>query len=279
MAPCSPADLRLRLRAELLRRLSDNATALSERELAQPALVVSPHPDDESLGCGGTILRKRALAAPVTIVFLTDGAHSHDRYADPADMRVTRRGEALRAAAALGVAENDVIFLDIEDGRLAAHETLATECLRTLLTDRRPVEIFLPSRFEMPSDHVAAYRAGIAAVRTTGRRATIREYPVWLWQHYPWAVAEHYVRRSRLARFAAALRANRRLLSGFRTYCEIGTVRDGKRRALAAHASQMTGLEGHAHWPTLRDVSRGEFAACFERDREFFQTSEVIADD
>lgn len=278
MALFSAADLRFRLRAELLRRLNDNATALSERELARPALVVSPHPDDESLGCGGTILRKRALAAPVTIVFLTDGAHSHDRYADPADMRMTRQGEALRAAAALGVAEKDVVFLDVEDGHLAAHETLVIECLRALLTDRRPVEIFLPSRFEMPSDHTAAYRAGIAAVRATGRRATIREYPVWLWQHYPWAVAENYVGRSRFRRFAAAVRANRRLLGGFRTCCDIGAVKDGKRLALAAHASQMTGFEGHERWPTLRDVSSGEFAACFDRDREFFQTTEVIAD-
>lgn len=277
MASSSHAELRARLRAELLRRMTANARALSERELAQPALVVAPHPDDESLGCGGTILRKRALAAPVTIAFLTDGSHSHDRYADPADMRVRRRGEALRAAAALGVDESDVVFLDIEDTRLAAHEALVSECLRMLLADRRPVEIYLPSRFEMPSDHVAAYRAGIAAVHATGRRATIREYPVWLWQHYPWAVAENYVGPSRLARFVAAVRANRRLLAGFRTCCEVAGVLEGKRRALAAHASQMTGVEGHARWPTLRDVSSGEFAACFDRDREFFQTTEVVA--
>ena len=79
------------------------------------------------------------------------------------------------------------------------------------------------------------------------------------------------------ARLVAAARANRRLLAGFRTCCEVAGVLGRKRRALAAHASQVTGVEGQARWPTLRDVSRGEFAACFDRDREFFQTTEVVA--
>ncbi|HET9062150.1 MAG TPA: PIG-L deacetylase family protein [Candidatus Binatia bacterium] len=259
--------------------MTANAVPLNEHELARSALVVAPHPDDESLGCGGTILRKRGLAATVTIAFLTDGSHSHERQVNPADMRVRRRAEALRAAAALDVPESDVVFFDIEDTQLATNERLATEGLRALIRERRPVEVFLPSRFEMPADHRAAYRAGLAAIRATRCRTTIREYPVWLWQHFPWARAENYVGRSPLIRARAALRANQRLLAGFRTRCEIAPVLEGKRRALAAHASQMTGIAGHEHWPTLHDVSSGEFAACFDRDREFFETSEVNPDE
>lgn len=267
--------LRASLRAALLRRLTERAKPLEDRDLARPALVVAPHPDDESLGCGGTICRKRGLGAAVTICFLTDGAHSHDRYADPAEMRVRRRAEALQAAAALGVEEGDVAFVDIEDGRLAEHESSATGRLHALLAERRPTEVYLPSRYEMPADHVAAYRAALAAVRANGEPMTLHEYPVWLWQHFPWSAAQYYVGKSRRARALAALRANRRLFAGFRTRCDLGRALEGKRRALAAHASQTTRLAGYERWPTLRDVSAGEFFACFDRGVEFFHTTEV----
>ncbi len=43
------------------------------------ALVFSPHPDDESLGCGGTIIKKKSLGARVKLVHMTDGsAANHD---------------------------------------------------------------------------------------------------------------------------------------------------------------------------------------------------------
>jgi len=40
---------------------------------ARSALVLAPHPDDETLGCGATILRKRAAGTPVHVLIVTDG--------------------------------------------------------------------------------------------------------------------------------------------------------------------------------------------------------------
>ena len=37
-------------------------------------LVVAPHQDDETLGCGGLIARKRYEGLPVHVVFITDGS-------------------------------------------------------------------------------------------------------------------------------------------------------------------------------------------------------------
>ena len=45
-------------------------------ELEQSALVFSPHPDDESLGCGGTILKKKQAGANVKLVHVSDGGAS-----------------------------------------------------------------------------------------------------------------------------------------------------------------------------------------------------------
>jgi LmbE family N-acetylglucosaminyl deacetylase len=43
-------------------------------------VVFSPHPDDETLGCGSTIIKKKRLGADVTIVFMTDGSKSHPHF-------------------------------------------------------------------------------------------------------------------------------------------------------------------------------------------------------
>src|SRR5689334_3255841 len=43
----------------------------------KPALIISPHQDDEVLGCGGVIGLKREQGIPVQVVFITDGAGSH----------------------------------------------------------------------------------------------------------------------------------------------------------------------------------------------------------
>ena len=79
------------------------------------ALVVAPHPDDEALACGGLIQSLTENGWSVSIVYLTDGRHSH-RFAfgvleDPAPqaMAVIRRREAYQAAACLGVCPSGCI--------------------------------------------------------------------------------------------------------------------------------------------------------------------------
>src|SRR5687768_8056870 len=64
-----------------------------------PTLVVAPHPDDESLGCGGALALLGRAGLPVWLLFVSDGAGSHPgsrRYPAPA-LRVLRESEA-RAA-------------------------------------------------------------------------------------------------------------------------------------------------------------------------------------
>jgi N-acetylglucosamine malate deacetylase 1 len=81
-------------------------------------LVVAAHPDDEVLGMGGTIALHTARGDEVRVLVVTDG--SSTQYPGDAELRAQKEGEALRAAAELGV--TDYVHLDLPDMRL---DTLA----------------------------------------------------------------------------------------------------------------------------------------------------------
>ena len=75
---------------------------VSEQDLAASAIIFSPHQDDETLGCGGTIIRKQEAGAEVKIVFMTDGSRSHHRFIPEEKLIILRQQEAIKAAQTLG---------------------------------------------------------------------------------------------------------------------------------------------------------------------------------
>ena len=62
-------------------------------------LVVAPHPDDESLGCGGAIALLSGFGCPVHVLFISDGTGSHpnSRKFPPPALRALRESEAQNA--------------------------------------------------------------------------------------------------------------------------------------------------------------------------------------
>ena len=93
--------------AALLADRFEDAEPLDLVALARssPALVVAPHPDDESLGCGGLLARLGDAGVDVRAILVTDGAASHPRSTryDAAARRALRDREWLRALACLGL--------------------------------------------------------------------------------------------------------------------------------------------------------------------------------
>ena len=64
-------------------------------------LVIAPHPDDETVGCAGTILLHIMSGDTVCLAFVTDGSKSRAGGLDPGQMRRRREKEAQAAAGAL----------------------------------------------------------------------------------------------------------------------------------------------------------------------------------
>jgi LmbE family N-acetylglucosaminyl deacetylase len=120
----------------------------------EPLLVIAPHADDESIGCGGTL----ALAEDAAVLVLTGDAR--------------RRDEATAAAGVLGV---EVEFLDLPDNRIPSDGKAAVE-VREVIARRRPRSVLVPYPLDRHGDHARAARL-LAGVLTPD--VEIWCYEVW----------------------------------------------------------------------------------------------------
>ncbi|WP_375465140.1 PIG-L deacetylase family protein [uncultured Methylobacterium sp.] len=188
-------------------------------------VVVAPHPDDESLGCGGLIAEACRRGDAVRLVVVSDGCGSHpnSRLYPRERLRALRQDETLRAVAALGLVPGHVTFLGLPDAhvpRAGPEARSAADRIAAAAQDCDAGAVFVTWRHDPHCDHAAAAAiVDLARPRRPAMRAFA--YPVWGWTLPP----EREV--------GPAPR-------GFRL--DIEPHRAAKRRAVAAHASQTTGL-------------------------------------
>ena len=172
-------------------------------------LVIAPHPDDESIGCGGAlrlhVLRKDRVLA----VFLTSGELGL-KHLRPEEAWRIREREARKAAKILGLAE--LAFLRRPDWTLGDDVNGAARLLRPILEAASPDLIYLPHPADCHPDHQAALPIVGAALRRRSRRAPIlRGYEVWT----PLAEHDHLENISSVMRVKLrALRAHQSQLKG-----------------------------------------------------------------
>ena len=148
--------------------------------------VLAPHPDDESLGCGGLLALAAAAGRPARILVLSDGAgsHPHSRLFPAPRLRDLRRQEALDAAAALGVAPDDVGFLDWPDGDVPAGGQRLEDAARAVLDAAGQTTLVATLGLDPHKDHEACWAIGRHAAALGGLR--LLGYPVWSWRYlYP----------------------------------------------------------------------------------------------
>jgi LmbE family N-acetylglucosaminyl deacetylase len=206
-------------------------------------LVLAPHPDDESLGCGGLIAACCARGTPPVVAVLTDGAMSHpgSRAFPAARLAEIRAAETREAVAALGMPRDRLHFLGLPDGRAprdGAGLEQAAACVAALARAAGATTILATWEHDPHPDHVAAQAIARRAAALAGARVV--SYPVWGW----------------------ALPPRRRLPIDEVTGVRIDIARHlpAKRRAIAAHASQAGGVihddaEGFRLPPALLDAT------------------------
>lgn len=189
-------------------------------------LIVAPHADDESLGCGGVISLLRKYEQTVYILLLSDGTLSHPNSKKyPAEkLRDLRENEMLDAAEILGVTAENIIFCRYPDRNVPTiqHEGFdaSVASISKLMDKIKPQSIFVPWRRDPHPDHQAAFQL-ISNAETFN--AKIYEYPIWLkelGEQGDLPTAEE----------AMPFRLN------------IAKVLDKKHRAISQHRSQITDL-------------------------------------
>lgn len=204
---------------------------MGEFALVEPAdfvrrglVVVAPHPDDESLGCGGLISACRSLGLPVAVIIVSDGegSHPHSQLFPPPRLADLRRQEALEAVRRLGVAPSEVHFLGLPDRHVPANGPEGEKAARRIAALAGKADVMTVSwRHDPHCDHQASYAlARAAAAEVPG--LTLWEYPVWGLTLDP------------LSPLPEAPPAGLRV--------RIDDHLPAKRRAIAAHLSQTTDL-------------------------------------
>lgn len=139
-------------------------------------LVLAPHPDDESIGCGGTLLRHVRQRDTVQIVFLTSGEKGGHGRSEAETIRV-RESEARAAAKILGVRR--IEFWHLPDGALRPTPD-ALDRLRRKLNAFRPERIYVAHDREMHPDHRGAARLLRRALQQAkGKPPDVLGYEVW----------------------------------------------------------------------------------------------------
>ncbi len=187
------------------------------------SLILTPHPDDESLGCGGLIAALAQAGRAPIIVCVTDGSASHpgSRSHPPDTLRTLREAELRAALAALGVPAHHLHFLRLPDAHCPASGPRAEQAaaaIAVLAKEHGVTTLFVTSPHDPHGDHAAS--AAIASLAAARAKMRLRYYPVWSW----------------LLPTTSQLPTPR----GYRL--DITPHLPAKRRAIAAHASQYAGL-------------------------------------
>lgn len=126
-----------------------------------PILVIAPHPDDETLGAGGTLLRAIASGRPVHWLIVTK-MRAEDGW--PADKMARREAEIKAVADAFGFA--GVHILPYPAARLDTFpmgDLVAS--IGAVVKETQPEIIMLPHRGDAHSDHAAVHDAGAACAK------------------------------------------------------------------------------------------------------------------
>jgi LmbE family N-acetylglucosaminyl deacetylase len=140
------------------------------------ALVVAAHPDDESLGCAGTMALLADGGARVTLLVVTDGEATKGSPHAAARTAALRRTEGERSAAILGAT---ISFLGFPDGRLAAGIAGLAAALRAAVDELAPEIVFLPWFLDGHPDHRAVSDAFLIAAEHVNPSVEAWGYETW----------------------------------------------------------------------------------------------------
>lgn len=146
----------------------------------QRVCVFAPHPDDETLGCGGLLQQLAANGNPMVLVHVTNGTQSHpnSQIYPPEQLDSIRPQESQSALQVLGVAQQvTTIALELSDGNVFAQRSQFNEKLATII---QPNDILVtPFRHDGHPDHEATGQ--VVAAFAKQHQLPCYQVLIWAW--------------------------------------------------------------------------------------------------
>ena len=141
----------------------------SDRDLGMSVLVIAAHPDDEVLGCGGTIARHANSGDQVQVLIVAEGSTSRQQERDRAQVRDELSALAKAAqmvGSILGAA--GVEFLDLPDNRLDSLDRLdLIKRIEESVERHQPECVYVHHAGDVNVDHRRLHEAVVTACRPT----------------------------------------------------------------------------------------------------------------
>ncbi len=127
-------------------------------------LVIAPHPDDDAIGPGGSLIQHARRGDSVHVVYVTSGEHGSPVY-KPTELAAIREGEAANGARLLGARQTT--FLRQSDGNVSYSLDLVNQFIYLIRTDR-PDVLYLPHSADGHKDHQQTFQVVTEAAGRAG---------------------------------------------------------------------------------------------------------------
>jgi LmbE family N-acetylglucosaminyl deacetylase len=218
-------------------------------------LVLAAHPDDEALGCGGTLSRHIETGDDVHILFLADGETSRGDTAN-----VKERQDAARAAAILIGAEPPV-FLGYPDNRMDIIPFLdIVQRVEVLSRDIKPTLVYTHHAGDLNIDHRIAHQVALTAFRPEPHGLVNAIYGFEVLSSTGWNSpnANSDFCPTRYVDISAKLEKKNSMLECYRNEMrKFPHARSGEAVvALAKYRGAMVGLEAAEAFTVIREIER-----------------------
>jgi LmbE family N-acetylglucosaminyl deacetylase len=165
-------------------------------------LVIAPHPDDEILGLGGSMLKMIEAGTKVYVLYLTDGENS-GVWPDKEEIKLQRILLSQKVCTRIGIDNSNITRLHLPDGNVPNYTGIGfnevVKPIREIIETIKPNAVFVTHPLEYwPFDHVVAAEIACEAVKLSQTKPQLLYYWVWAWYNLrPWNLSLYKLERLR----------------------------------------------------------------------------------
>lgn len=207
--------------------------------------VVAPHPDDETFGCGGTILKKISEGYEILLITVTAGRNALSvifgiqSNPTPEELKEIRLKENLNVIKTLGISPENWYFLDYEDGKVEYHKDEIKKEISDLFNKFQPAEVYSPFHKDVNSDHKATSEIVQSCLERLAFSPSVYQY----------SIAQKFSRLS-----PACTKLFNPILHQA-IFVDISNFVQQKKAALTKYESQLSIISDKQNRPVMTDIS------------------------